>query len=71
MGARQSGDEGVVYLTAQTQVLREPADELTPFVFPAGDVGDAFIQVAMPCVGSVGLGEPMTTQITLTAVAAP
>ena len=71
VGARQNGEEGVVSLTTQDQVLREPADELTPFVFPAGDVGDAFIQIAMPCVGSVGLGEPMTTQITLTAVAAP
>ncbi len=71
VASRQSGEEGVTYLRTQDQALLEPADELTPFVFPAGDVGDTFIQIAMPCVGSVGLGEPMTTQITLTAVAAP
>jgi hypothetical protein len=69
MAARQSGDEGGVYLKTQDQPFLDPADEATPFVFPAGDVADGFLQVAMPCVGSLGLGDPMTTQITLTAVA--
>ncbi len=57
--------EGGIYLTTQDQVLVDPADELTPFVFPAAAAADAYIQVAMPCVGSVGLGQPMTTDLTL------
>ena len=67
--SRQSGDDGARFLTSADQVLVDPTDEVTPFVFPVGDVADAFVQVAMPCMGSVGLGEPMSTQITLTAVA--
>ena len=67
--ARGNGEEGGVYLTTLDQVLVDPADEVTPFVFPAAAVADAWLQVAMPCVGSVGLGDPMNMDITLTATA--
>jgi Calx-beta domain-containing protein len=45
------------------------ADGTTPFTLAAGAAQDAFANVEMPCVGSIGLGDPMTTNVTLTAVA--
>jgi hypothetical protein len=68
----EQGVDGIAFLTKQNQTLVDAADEVTPFVLPAAEVADAFVQIAMPCIGStaVGLpGEPMTTEITLTAVA--
>jgi len=46
------------------------ADGTTPFTLDAAAAQDAFPNIEMPCVDSVGLGEPMTTEMTLTAIAA-
>ena len=45
------------------------ADGTTPFTLDAAAAQDASPTIEMPCVDSVGLGEPMTTEIMLTAVA--
>jgi Tol biopolymer transport system component len=41
----------------------------TPFTLAAAATQQGSPQIEMPCVGSVGLGDPMTTSVTLTAVA--
>jgi len=45
------------------------ADGTTPFILGAAAAQDFSAGVDLPCVGSVGLGDPMTTNVTLTAVA--
>jgi hypothetical protein len=45
------------------------ADGSTPFTLEAGASQDASPKVEMPCAGSVGLGQAMTTEIDLTALA--
>jgi hypothetical protein len=49
--------------------LLPDADGTTAFTLAAGDTQDASPSVELPCDGSVGLGDPMTMDITLTAVA--
>ena len=45
------------------------ADGATPFTLGAAADQELSAGADLPCVGSVGLGDPMTTNITLTAVA--
>lgn len=45
------------------------ADGTTPFSLGAAANQELSAGVDLPCVGSVGLGDPMTTNVTLTAVA--
>jgi TolB protein len=45
------------------------ADGATPFTLGAAADQELSAGVDLPCVGSVGLGDPMTTDITLTATA--
>jgi TolB protein len=45
------------------------ADGTTPFTLGAAADQELSAGVDLPCVGSVGLGDPMTTNVTLTAVA--
>jgi sugar lactone lactonase YvrE len=44
------------------------ADGQTPFVLDAAATQVASASIEMPCAGSVGIGEPMTMNITFTAV---
>ena len=55
-------------LSTQDRLLVD-ADGATPFTLAAGAAQEGFPNIEMPCVGSVGLGDPMTMDITLTAVA--
>jgi len=63
-----SGGGVGIGLTTQDRLLPD-ANGSTPFTLDAGAAQDASANVEMPCVGSVGLGDPMTTNVTLTAVA--
>jgi Tol biopolymer transport system component len=61
------GQVGTPLSTADAPLVG--ADGATPFTLgPAADQ-ELSTGVDLPCVGSVGLGEPMTTNVTLTAVA--
>jgi Tol biopolymer transport system component len=53
--------------TANTPLVG--ADGTTPFALGAAADQELSAGVDLPCVGSVGLGDPMTTNVTLTAVA--
>ena len=44
-------------------------DGATPFTLAAAAAQDISPSVEMPCVGSIGLGDPMTFNVTVTAVA--
>ena len=59
-------DTGTPLTTADTTVVGQDGD--TPFVLAAAADHEFSPSVELPCEGSVGIGEPMTTQITLTAV---
>ncbi|MFY9580726.1 MAG: hypothetical protein WAQ33_15540, partial [Gaiellaceae bacterium] len=63
-----SGGGVGVGLSTQDRLLVD-ADGTTPFTLAAGTAQEASPSVEMPCVGSVGLGDPMTTNVTLTAAA--
>jgi Tol biopolymer transport system component len=55
-------------LTTRDRLLAG-ADGTTPFTLDPAAAQESFTNVEMPCVGSLGLGDPMTMDITLTAVA--
>ena len=56
-------------LSTQDRTLPDPVDGVgTPFLLAAGASHDLLIGVGMPCAGSDGIGQPMTTTVTLTAV---
>jgi hypothetical protein len=63
-----SGGGVGIGLSTQDRLLVD-ADGTTPFTLAAAAAQEASPSIEMPCVGSVGLGDPMTTNITLTAVA--
>jgi hypothetical protein len=63
-----SGGGVGIGLTTQDRLLPD-ADGSTPFTLAAGAAQDASPNIEMPCVGSDGIGQPMTTNVTLTAVA--
>ena len=63
-----SGGGVGIGLSTQDRLLVD-ADGTTPFTLTAGAAQEASPSVEMPCVGSVGLGDSMTTNLTLTAVA--
>ena len=54
---------------AKTDTALAGADGSTPFTLGAAADQELSTGVDLPCVGSVGLGDPMTTNTTLTAVA--
>lgn len=66
----QGGGVGIGLTTAD-RALPDPEDTsgLAPFVLAAAASHDFFIQVEMPCAGSDGLGQAMSMDVTLTAVA--
>jgi Calx-beta domain len=54
---------------AKTDTPLVGADATTPFTLGAAADQELSIGADLPCEGSVGLGDPMTTNVTLTAVA--
>jgi alpha-tubulin suppressor-like RCC1 family protein len=54
---------------AKTDTPLVGADGTTPFALGAAADQELSTGVDLPCAGSVGLGDPMTTNVTLTAVA--
>jgi hypothetical protein len=61
------GGTGTPLTTADTTVIGQ--DGSTPFVLASAAAHEFSPSVELPCEGSVGIGEPMTTEITLTAIA--
>jgi Tol biopolymer transport system component len=63
-----SGGQAVTPLSTSNTPL-VGTDGATPFSLGAAAEQELSAGVDLPCVGSVGLGEPMTTNVTFTAVA--
>ena len=62
--------EGVpTSLSTTDTVLLGDADNSTPFTLREAAASELSISIQPPCVGSVGLGEPMAMDLTFTAVA--
>ena len=61
------GGTGTPLTTEDTTVVAQ--DGSTPFVLASAAEHEFSPSVELPCEGSVGLDEPMTTEITLTAIA--
>ena len=64
----QGGSNEGAALTTQDRAVTGPS---SPVVLPSAAARELSVQVEMPCEGSDGLGQPMTMEVTLTAVAAP
>ena len=64
----QGGSNEGAALTTQDRDVTGPSG---PVVLRTATSRELSVQVEMPCEGSGGLGQPMTMDVTLTAVAAP